>query len=319
VACAALLLAVATSQARAYARIIPNEGQRLRRQVGFSDVILLATVRGIDTLVYGPRQEPITGTILHLRVEKQLLGPRVDSLLDVTGPERPKASGRGSLLELVDRNMGLRPGARQILLLRVDPRRGFCLTPGGLMEVRGDTIVVESKWAGRRWLDRVAAPLVEDGVPVGEHLRVTDMEAWLKRVEDRARQGLQLRRASLIAGGRIMAQESACNVPREMRCFVVRVDTVFSANDDSIRVADDADTLKPTPDPRMASTFAQGARRGQLIRVMLSATCSVWSGYQALLWLEPGPINLWVPAFDGAGFQPVKDGIYLRSGARTGS
>ena len=292
--------------------IIPNESQRLRRQVGFSDLAIVARIEGVDTVQYGSQTPPGTGTILHLKLERRLSGPDTDSLLDVRGPERTGPAGGIGMRDLVARNMGLRPGARQVFLLRNDPRKGLCLMPGGLLEIQNDTIVVESKWAGRRWFENVARPLQEDGVPVRDHIRVDDLAAWFQVLDARATEGMRHRRATLIAGGRLVAEERGCNVPQEMHCFALLVDTVFSADLDSLRRADAADTTTPTPQPGVARTFLAGAHPRQIIRVMLSATYLSWLGYHAYLWLEPGPGNLWVPAYDGAGFQPVRGGVYLR-------
>src|SRR5207247_1291252 len=111
-----------------------------------------------------------------------------------------------------------------------DPRRRLRLLQGGLLEVHGDTVLVESRWGGRRYLDNVVKPLAELGIVTGDYLSIERLAEWLHRVEALDAAAIKGRRATFVAGGILQGPDPDCRMPEDLGCYFVRVDTVFAAD-----------------------------------------------------------------------------------------
>jgi len=291
------------------------------RLVGFSDVAVLASVAQIDT--FGFRDVvglPAVGTWMNLQVEKQLMGQPVSSPLPIRGVDVfTQGSEKAPVLDPfgeIERKTGLKTGVRGIFLLRADPKdRCWALVPGGLFVVETDTIVVESRWGGRRWLENISKPLIHDGVDVGNHIRVEDMAGWLSMVEMRRLLGLRQRRATLVADAVMLNLIPRCNVPLDAQCFRVGINHVYYVDRDSVARSDKAREASPFNETGIALDHASGARDGAAIKVLLPGFFADWIGQRMLLLLEPGPAgsNIWLPAMDGYGAQPVESDVMVRS------
>jgi hypothetical protein len=304
--------------------IFATESQRMRRLVGASDVAVVATVVGIDTMGFRDMVgEPAVRTRLSLQVDRQLMGQPVAGELPIMGPDvlneksekNPLADPFGS----IERVTGLAPGVRAIMMLRADPRtHSWALVPGGVFLVKGDTIVVESRWGGRRWLINVGRPLIEDGVDIGAHISVDDMGRWFSIVEQKRLLGIRQKRATLVAFGVVLDYLTECDVPGDMRCFRVGLDQVISVDRDSVARTDEVREASPLNETGFALDHLSGARSGEAIKVMLPGYFMDWGRARQLLLLEPGPkgSNIWVPAFDGFGAQPLVGTTMARCNVR---
>jgi hypothetical protein len=297
-----------------------NESQRLRRVVGFSDLAVLATVAQVDT--FGFRDmlgDPAVGTVLNLQVERGLMGPMASQQLPVKGPDvLSEKSEHDPMLDpfgSIERATGIKPGMRGIFLLHADPKnRCWALTPAGVFEVRGDTIVVESLWGGRRWLQNVSLPLVQEGVDVGSHITIEDVARWLSLVEQKRILGIAQRRATFVAEVTLLGYIPQCEVPHDMRCFRAGVEQVFAVDRDSVARSDGPRQASPLNETGIALDHLTGTRVGEAIKVMLPGYFLDWGRARMLLLLEPGPTgsNVWVPALDGFGAQPIVGGVLAR-------
>lgn len=293
----------------------------MQRLAGFSDVALLATVAQIDTFsMADPVGERMLATRVTLQVERQFMGPAVSAPLLIGGPDVLATKNENNPIldpfTYITRDTGIRPGARGIYMLRVDPRnRLLQLVPGGVFEVKNDTIVVESRWGGRRWAKNVAKPLVDEGVDVGAHIQVDDVARWLELLQQRRLMGLEQRRATFVAEAVLLGYMPLCNLPPDVRCFRMGVTRVFQVDRDSLARCDTPRDASPFQDTDVAQGYVVGAQLGQPIKVMLPGYFVDWIGQRVLLLLEPGPAgsNIWIPAYDGFGAQPVQGDALVRT------
>jgi hypothetical protein len=306
--------------------IYGSEAQRLRRLVGYSDIAVLATVAQIDTIGFKDAAgAPAISTRMGLIVDRQLMGPPMAAQIPVKGPdvltEVNEDNPMKDPLGAIARMTGIRPGARGIFMLRMDPRnRCLALVVGGVFVVKGDTIVVESRWGGRRWLENVSAPLVEDGVDVGRHITVGDMVRWLDLVQEKRMLAVSQRRATVVAYGTLLENIPNCALPADVRCYRVGIEQVLLADRDSVARSDGMRQVSPLHDLGVALDHQSGVRDGEAIKIMLPPFFTDWRGTRMLLMLEPGPVgsNIWVPALDGFGMQPITGNLLARCGLPLG-
>jgi hypothetical protein len=146
------------------------------------------------------------------------------------------------------------------------------------------------------------------------------MERWLALVQEKRMLAVSQRRATVVAYGTLLENIPNCELPPDVRCYRLGIDQVLWADRDSVARSDAVRQVSPLHDLGVALDHASGVREGEAIKVMLPPFFTDWRGTRMLVMLEPGPVgsNIWVPALDGFGMQPVTGNIMARCGLPLG-